>query len=173
MSRLGILFTALLTISQTAFGASLGPYGGIQYSSIEDDENADLGVLNARLGTFMTENLSVEARIGTGISDHSEEVAGVKATVEADTVVGAYLRGGIFITPTLYPYLIVGYTQFDYTISAQGFGSMSDDESGTSLGLGAEFFLSKNAGITLEVMRLLDEDDVELDSTSLGIVLRF
>ena len=173
MRTLGLLFAAMLAVSGNALGAPLGQYGGLQYSAVEDDENTDLGVLNARLGTFITENISAEVRIGSGISDHSERIAGSKFSVEADTVLGVYLRGGVFVTPSIYPYVVAGYTQFDYTAKLEGFGSRSDDESGTSLGIGAEFFVNKTTGITIEAMRLLDEDDIELDATSIGLVFRF
>ncbi|WP_374972806.1 porin family protein [Spongiibacter marinus] len=173
MRKTILLFAAMLAISSNAFASQLGLYGGLQYQSIEDDENTELGVLSARLGSFLTENVSAEVRIGTGVSDHSERISGMKFSVEADTTLGAYLRGGVFITPRVYPYIIVGYTQFDYTAKLEGFGSFSDDESGTSLGIGAEFFINKKTGLTLEAMRLLDEDDIELDALNLGVVVNF
>ena len=168
-----LLFTLLSIPASAALGGGIGPYGGLQYRSIEDDENTELGVLSARLGSFLTENLSAEVRIGTGVSDHSERISGSKFSVEADTTLGAYLRGGVFITPSVYPYVIVGYTQFDYTAKLEGFGTISDDESGTSLGIGAEFFLNKATGLSIEAMRLLDEDDIELDALNIGLVVRF
>lgn len=170
-----LLPAVLLALAGNSFAASLGPYGGIQYSSVEDDENTELGLLSARLGTFLTDNLSAEVRIGTGVKDHSEydSTLATKFTVEADQLIGAYLRGGVFVSPSVYPYVIVGYSQLDYTVSIDGLGSMSDDESGTSLGLGIEFFVGKNLGLTLEAMRLLDEEDIELDAITLGLSARF
>ena len=34
-------------------------------------------------------------------------------------------------------------------------------------------FINKKTGLTLEAMRLLDEDDIELDALNLGVVVNF
>lgn len=175
MLKSGILSAVLLLVASGAFAGSLGAYGGIQYSVIEDDENVELGVAGARVGGFISDNFSVELRAGVGVRDHTEYdgLLATKITVEADQLLGVYFRGGIPLTPAIYPYVIAGYSQLDYTVSADGFGSESEEEGGSSLGFGLELFMGKSLGLTLEAMRLLDEKDVELDSISLSVLARF
>lgn len=84
---------------------------------------------------------------------------------------GAYLRAGVPVTDGFYPYAIAGYTKAKVEVSDFGV-TASDSESDFSYGLGADFSVSKNVDITLEFMRYLDKDGVEIDGIGLGFKAR-
>ncbi|MBD3648422.1 MAG: porin family protein [Pseudomonadales bacterium] len=157
--------------------AETGYYGGsfafVDYSEEGIGDDASLNILYGRLGTRFNENFSGEIRAGIGIGDDSVNVLGTDVDLELDTLFGAYVRGGIQASETLYPYVILGYTRGEATASVSGFGSVSDSESDVSFGLGVDFDVSKTLTINFEYMNYLDKGGAEIDGFSIGIATIF
>jgi opacity protein-like surface antigen len=86
---------------------------------------------------------------------------------------GAYIRGGIPVSESFFPYVVLGYTRGEVTASVDGFGSFSESENDTSFGLGVDFDISQNVIINAEYMNYLDKDGTEIDGFSIGLVGKF
>lgn len=152
-------------------------YGGnisfLDYSEEGIDDDASLTAIVGRLGTTFNENFSGEVRLGFGVGDDTVDVFGFDADVELDNMFGAYVRGGIPVTDSFFPYAIVGYTRGEVTASISGFGSESETESDVSFGVGADVNVNQNIIINVEYMNYFDKDGAEIDGFSIGIASKF
>ncbi|SCZ67080.1 outer membrane beta-barrel protein [Thiohalomonas denitrificans] len=77
------------------------------------------------------------------------------------------------ITPTTSVFGKVG--AFAWDTSVDGTGVPVSDDSGTdaTLGLGAEYSVTEQVGVRLEIERFMDVGDEDIDAISLGVVTRF
>ena len=169
------MFKKIVTTSITLAALTLGSHalaanyvgGNISAMNYERDgvsDDADLVALYGRLGTEFSENFSGELRLGTGIDD--DKIYGRK--VKLNHMYGAYVRGGIPIAQTFYPYAIVGVTR-----AKTKFGSTSNTESDLSLGLGTDIRMGNGLDLNLECMNYLDKSRAQLDGFSIGLSKRF
>lgn len=145
----------------------------LDYSEEDIDDDASLTAIVGRLGTSFNENFSGEIRLGIGVGDDDVDVFGFDADVELDNMYGAYIRGGIAVTESFYPYAIVGYTHGKVTASVSGFGSESESESDVSFGVGADVNVTESIIVNIEYMNYLDKDGAEIDGFSIGIASKF
>lgn len=155
--------------------AEKGYYGvGLAFLnySEEDIEDASLTSIYGRLGTNFNENISGEFRIGVGVGDDSVDVYGYDVDIELDNMVGAYLRGGIPVTESFFPYAVLGYTRLELTASAMGF-SESESETDISFGLGADVDVNGNITVNVEYINYVDKDGLEIDGFSIGVASKF
>jgi len=144
-------------------------YFGFDYllTDFETDSGSsvDLDAVSARFGSYLNENVALEARLGFSASD--DTVAGV--TYELDNFVGVYARG-IMPYETVELYGIVGFTRVDLAIP----GNPADgDDSGFSYGAGLDFKVGERLAIGLEYMMLIDSSDYELTTTNIGFKYYF
>jgi len=167
----GLGLSALLSGYAQAEGYFGGNISFLEYSE-GGFEEASLTAVVGRLGTTFNENFSGEIRLGFGVGDDSVDVFGTDVDVELDNMFGVYVRGGIPVTDSFFPYAIVGYTRGEVTASALGY-SESNSESDVSFGLGADINLSQNAIINMEYMSYFDKDGTEIDGFSVGIASKF
>lgn len=167
-----------LSASAVANPAQSSFYGGISYSKVDvsdGDVSLDLPVLSGRLGGFINENISLEARFGVGAGDDSFYVGPPldgDVTVEVSRMLGFYARIGGYIDRNIYPYFIIGHTSVDYDFKFAGMTD-SEDDSDTSFGLGVDLMTGQQLIINAEYLQLLDADGVEADGLSIGATFRF
>lgn len=159
-------FSGSVQAQEVYYGVSISV---IDYAEI--GETATLNAITARLGTNFNENFSGEIRAGFGVGDDTVDF-GIDVDIELDTMYGAYLRGGIPVNDSFFPYVVVGYTRGEVTASV-GSESVSNSESDTSFGVGADFTISDNASINFEYMNYLDKNGAEIDGFSIGFTSRF
>lgn len=146
-------------------------YFGFDYllTDFEPDsgEAVDLDAVSARFGSYLNENVALEARLGVSASD--DTVSG--DTYELDNFVGVYARG-IVPYETVELYGIVGFTRVDLAINVPGHSADGDD-SGFSYGAGLDFKVGERLAIGLEYMLLIDSSDYELSTTNIGFKYYF
>ncbi|ABM62051.1 porin family protein [Halorhodospira halophila] len=140
------------------------------------DGDADLTGLVGRVGTYVSEYVSVEGRAGFGIGDDSvtvsEGATSVDVDVELDYLFGGYVRGHLPVGDALALYGIVGLTGGQMTAEANGF-SYSQSDTGASFGAGVDIHVGDAASANFEYMQYLDEAGYEIDALSAGLVGRF
>ena len=80
-------------------------------------------------------------------------------------------KAGVPVNETFYPYAVLGYTRGELEASVMGF-TVSESESDTSFGLGADFNFE---GFTLNVeyLNYLDKDEAEISGVSIGFSKSF
>lgn len=134
--------------------------GGLGMAELGDDN--DVTMPYGRFGMYINENFSGEARVGFGLDDDG---------VELDSMLGAYVRGGLPLSDVFFPYAIVGLTRIDYSYDNGPFDE-SGDEMGISMGFGADFNINERMEINAEYISYVD-DDAELDSLGVGLAVNF
>jgi opacity protein-like surface antigen len=74
-------------------------------------------------------------------------------------------------------YALIGFTKVDGTIAAYvswlGSGSVSEDETGLSYGIGADIGIANNVALNLEYVQYLDKSDFDISALAAGIKFGF
>lgn len=174
-NTLALFFSSAILASAGAFaaGGEPGPYLGAGYTdaSIDFDvidKDADIGVLFARAGYQINQNIAVEGRLGTGVDD--DEIYGVE--VELKDTYGVYVKAGFPTQSGLYPYALLGMTHVK--VKASGFGgSETDSDSDISYGIGADYWFNSTVSAGLELANLYDKDGDEVTGITFGMNFRF
>ncbi|GAA0839060.1 hypothetical protein GCM10009113_02000 [Marinobacter szutsaonensis] len=148
-SGVGGLYAGL---NYTFMNAELGPY------------DADVGTLSGKVGVMATPFLGIEARAGFGVDD--DTINGVDVSV--DNFYGGYATFNLANESPVTPYAVLGFTRIEAEV-----GSVEDDDSDVSYGIGANMEFAPNLSGNLEYMRYYDDDNVELDGLGVGIQLNF
>jgi len=170
---------AVALVTNSAFAAQPGStYGGIQFATFKytedgiDPEYNPTGLIG-RFGKNINESFSIEGRLGIGLSDDTNQIFGIDATLELDTLIGVYGLGHVMVNESSSVYGLIGFTQAEATVSAPGFISSSDDESGLSLGIGADIGTGNNVAFNIEFIQYLSKSDFDLNAISLGVKFGF
>jgi len=163
-----------LTMADTGFQTT--PYVGadLGYLSYEENGYDDANILSigGKLGVELHKYFSVEARLGTGITEE-EDYEGVQGLdLSLDYYLGAYALATLPIGEKLSIYGLLGYTKAEMSAEYAGF-EISEDESDMSYGLGAEFKVNDKASFTAEYTNLLDGSTYEVTSINVGMKFNF
>lgn len=177
MYRLIMIIFSLGLFAQQAFAVEPGAlYGGLQYAQVtydeEDFEELEPTALIGRIGRFMTENVSIEGRLGAGLEDDDIDIVipgfgTIEAEVEVNTLYGFYAAVHSDPSKDVSIYGIVGVSKGELEFSALGL-SEDEDDSGLSYGIGLNF-----GKFNVEYMSYLDEDEYEVTALSIGFVSSF
>jgi OOP family OmpA-OmpF porin len=132
-----------------------------------DDEDTGFKVFG---GVEMNRNLALEATY----TDYGEMTAssGLTAVTVETTALAIAGKGTVPLSDTFALFGKLGLAFWDAEASATGFGSIEDDGTDLTYGLGVELSLSEVFGIRGEWERL-DADGDDLDLLSVSAVLRF
>ena len=147
----------------------------------------DIKAVSGKLGVQFHKNFSAEVRGGVGISDGDGTASvslrdpfldGVSVSADGkaslDEFFGVYIRGGVPIGDSVYPYLIAGYAQSKVTLNFGDFGDIaSDSDADFSYGVGLDIKLSETLSGNIEYMNYYDKDGFELSGFAIGITLKF
>ncbi len=164
LSSILFLFSGMyFNIAQAESGDSyIGIGVGTADTSIGDvPGDVDLDVLLLRLGVWITDNISLEARVGTGIDDDSTG----SVDLEVESIGGLYGTYHWNLGKHASVYGIAGRSRASVKFS-QGGSSDQDTDNGVSYGAGIKLSI-----LSLEYMRYLDTSDVEADA--IGVSLRY
>ena len=177
-SSLALFLSSALLVPAAAFAAgdATGYYIGGGYTMANYDQShvsddASLGLLSVRGGYQVDENLALEARLGTGVSDDKISIDGEKTKIEEDYTYGAYLKMGQPTSIGLYPYMLVGWTESKIKGSVPG-ASQTDKSGGISYGAGMEYRFS-DISVGLEYTVFYNNDDYKIDGLTLGATYKF
>ncbi len=162
------------SIAGNVYSAEGDSYLGIQYGIVTVSESGfpdfEPTALVGRYGKFTSDNIAVEGRLGFGLSDDTQDIGiGVDADIEIDHILGVY--GAYYFgtsSSKVRAYGILGFTQGELTISAPGFGSVSEDDSDISFGLGVNFAIGENGVINLEYMDYMEIEGTDITAIALG-----
>ncbi len=172
MKNILLVIALVFSYSSISFAASEGDtYGGLQYALVTYDEDgfdeAEPTALVGRYGQFVNDSVSIEGRIGFGLSDDSVDVGAFDIDIEVNHLFGIY---GVFHANSnsdTSVYGVLGFTQGELEGSAMGI-SVSEDDSGLSYGFGVNI-----KSFNIEYMSYIDEDDYDVTAISLGFATQF
>lgn len=176
-SKIMSVIGAGIMLSGIAHAESAGYIGGglalLEYSEADINDDASLKALFVRIGSNINQNFSAEIRAGVGVGDDTVNVFGTNVDVELDNMFGVYVRGGIPLSNSVFPYAIIGYTSGKVTASAAGYGSATESESDMSFGLGVDIPVSKYMHLNAEYMNYFDKDGAEIGGIAIGFINAF
>lgn len=148
-----------------------GLYGVLNYTFFNLDEgsaDADFGALSGKIGGLVSPYFGLEARAGFGVDD--DTVGGIDFSV--DNFFGGYATLNLANESPATPYVILGFTRIE--LEAEGpFGSVTDDDSDLSYGLGVNIEMAPQLSGNLEYMRYYDKDGTTIDGLGLGATFHF
>jgi opacity protein-like surface antigen len=164
---------AALAFGLTAFSAVQAAslenlYGGVSYS-ITDIAGVSPNAIGVHVGAKLHPNLAAEARFGIGMGDDKG--------VEVDNYFSVLAKGILPIQDNLSVYGLVGFSRVAASFSYETVGdcsfdamwnwvctnvteSVSDSDSGLSLGAGAEFALTPKVSLSAEYLMMTGDVDV-------------
>ncbi|MDX1452580.1 MAG: porin family protein [Oleiphilaceae bacterium] len=180
--RLTTLLSASVFACTMASQAFADDTHGKRYASVDigfyglesDNGNfeADLTHISGRVGGYLNDNLALEARLGTGVTDDTiNEGIFTDTDISLRYLVGAYMRIGAKAGDQLFPYLLLGFTRADFETET-GSNSSNDAETDTSYGAGIDFNLS-GLTVALEYANLVDKNDSTYSGFSIGLKSTF
>lgn len=174
-STRALMLVTGMTVSVTAIAGGNTPslYVGGGYTDATVDfsdlhKSADTGVLFARAGYQLNENIAFEARLGSGVDDGHI----YNAKVEVEDLYGVYLKAGIPLQMGFYPYALLGATHGKVKVSGGGF-SETDTSSDISYGIGIDYWFNRKISAGLEYANFYDKDGVEVSGWTLGANYKF
>lgn len=133
----------------------------------------DLSALTLSAGFQLNEYLAFETRFGTGMAD--DEVTGAdgdSVTLELDSIFGLYAKAGLPVSDKFYPYLVLGLTEAELSISSD-MGTSTDSDSDTSFGVGASFAVNNQFAVFGEYMNWYEDDGLTISGFNLGVNYKF
>lgn len=162
--KVAVFAVGLSTLAATtAAQAQVGPYAGVMISRAEVN-HADLTTLGYKLGFQASQNLAVEARLGTGLFDDS--MGGW--TYEIDNYAGVYAKLLMPLNHQFSVYGIGGYSHAEGKVHQRHYMD-SWSESDFSVGLGLDMHLARNVSASFEWLNLVDD----VDLLSFGVSFSF
>ena len=176
MKTLALAVLAIAGVCSTAYAADeasdQGFYVGGVYSFIDYKESGYSSVkpkaIALMFGWQFIPNLALEGRIGAGAG--SDDLGGID--IKVDSYYSGLLRGTVPVSDSFNLYAIAGVTNGKLKASAGGI-TVSDSETKASYGVGVEFVVQKQSGISLEWGRFLSGNGYTADAISLGYRYRF
>ena len=139
----------------------------LNYQHVGMDE-LSLSSAYARFGASFGKYAALEWRLGSGLEGDNQNIYGYRVKQEADLYYGAYFIGGVPISKTLYPYILLGYTQCDLKVSIDT-DAIKLDYSDITLGIGLNVTLQQNLVLNAEYTRYIYTDEFELTAPSIGL----
>ena len=148
----------------------------IGFMTVEDGSGsstseADITHVVGRVGGYLNDNLALEARLGTGVTDDSVDAGGTEVDVSLRYLVGAYLRAGAKVGDAAFPYVLLGFTRADVERESL-VDSSTQAETDVSYGVGVDFNLS-GLTVAVEYANLVDKDDAVYSGFSIGLKSTF
>ena len=174
---------AVALSTNSVFAGTAGTkYAGVQYAIATYSEDGFSEELNPTalvglLGANISDNFSIEGRLGLGLQDDTVNVAGIAdVSLEIDSLIGVYGVGHINLNESSSVYGLLGLSRVEGTVSLPDFpefGSESDDDTGLSYGIGADIGIGNNVALNIEYVQYLNKSDFDISAFAFGVKFGF
>lgn len=153
-----------------------GGYIGLNVGQLRLDRSglpeAEIPVVEVRVGNRLNDYLALEARYGTGTADETVPVSGVPISVDVEHYYGLYLLASLPLASWLSIYGLGGVTAGEIELTSSGASTSGSDVDG-SYGVGAELKVGRAGVIVLEWARLFDQGGYDVATVSAGLAIDF
>ncbi len=177
-----LLAGAAPALAQVGSGAGTfdGSIGYTHLNAGEDEFEAELGAVTARVGYRFSEYVGAEAEGSVGVDD--QEYRGTfggtayNASVGLNYQTAAYAKALFPVSPNVdvFGRVGVGYAEFDAEASVAGVRDrVTDGGSFLAAGAGGQAFIDGVNGFRAEYTRWEGEDDTSVNTASLSYVRKF
>ena len=181
MFKTFVAATAIAVFAGSAAAQGFYADAGYQMIDIKADLGAgqeaelDLGALIGHVGYDFNNWFALEGEAAVGISDETDSVAGISATVEVNYLIGVYARANANLTENFSVYARAGIVNAEIGADVTGFGfsvSDSDSETAAAFGAGAEFMFTSTVGVRGDYTNY-DFEDADTNAYTLAAVFKF
>jgi len=159
--------TAVGILAISAAAHAQGGYWGLGASSVRAEDEVGDSIrptnLYAHVGYDFNEHFGVEGQSSFTLLDDSFD--GVDWST---SIVGIYAKGAAPVSEKVSLYVLGGFSSVEVSADL-GFGTASDDESGPSYGVGADFAVSQNLEVFVRYMNYLEEDGLFTEVTAVNV----
>ena len=142
-------------------------YVGFQFGNSDVSFNAesdlDLDLALLQFGVWVSDDIALEVRTARGINEHT--IQGIEYKIES--IYGLYGLYHFHFSDFASVYAAAGFSRTALKGSVPG-DSVQQDESGFSAGVGAKLSV-----FSIEFMRYMDIDEMEVDVVSIGLQYTF
>jgi len=156
--------------------ASYWQLSSISHASTAGETKSDGQVVSAIVGYPLSENLSLEGMVGTGLSNADVKLNGATQTTpvtqKLDAAYGAYVRAKIAITNDVDVFARAGRNAWHTTASTSS-ASTSNNFSDWTYGVGVNYNITKSTYLSGSWMTLYNKDNIKIDGYSLGVGVKF
>lgn len=206
MKKLLLTTLSLFTVSAHAWEPSFyagANYGTQQFKHSGTASNFTVKSVEGLAGIVLTEYIALEARVGTGLGEDTEQRTWIveipapepeegedaeeptQSIYNLSSTYRTNFYGSVYFRPYLSNdkatlYGLLGYTtlDFDYeeTLTVDGTptsSSVSDSEGGVSFGIGVSFVMSPNVDLTAEWKKTINSDDFDMRGGNIGFKYKF
>ena len=167
---------ALLSLCVAGNVQAQGGYLGLTAGQFQFDRaglpQAEVPVVEVRVGSRINDWFTVEGRYGTGTAGEAVQVSGVPVNLEVEHYYGIYALGTLPLAGWLSVYGLAGVTAGDIELRSGGVATSGSDVDG-SYGLGAELRVGEGGAVTLEWARLFDQSGYEVTTVTAGLAVDF
>lgn len=169
MTDIRMTFAALTMLAISVPANAQGSYWGIGLSIMELEDAVGDSIepanLYGHIGHDFNRHFGLESQASFTLRNDS--LGGVDWYT---SVFGFYLKGGIPLSNVADLYVLGGVSRVELTADL-GFGTVSDDEFGSSYGLGVDLALTEDTEVFVRYMNYLEEDGLFSKVTGLNVGL--
>lgn len=178
----------MLALTLSATGAQAADtYAGVDFLIADYQESAMSDsvapkAIEVKYGIQMDQNLGVEFRLGTGISNGktsnllvnrpSGPIIVPNFEASLDLLLGAYGRAALPVTDNFQVYALAGVASIETTHIVPGI-NITNTDTNFSYGAGFAFKPNETTTISTEYMMLVDNNDLQITSLNLGFAMKF
>ncbi|SMF65755.1 Outer membrane protein beta-barrel domain-containing protein [Alteromonadaceae bacterium Bs31] len=169
-----VVFLTVVSLNVSAGAYDYKSYIGGGFSLLNTslsgaESDIETQALYGRTGAQWGDYVSFEFRFASALSDEKIVSGGEQVSAKIGQLYGAYFRFGYPLAEKSYPYLLLGYTAWDFEF-ASGLNSYSESESDNAYGLGVDWYINKRFGLNIEFTQYAKEHQFEINSPSIGLI---
>lgn len=167
----------------TAGAVHAQTYGEIGYTSTTAKDNIDGDGIKASpaairgiFGYELNTNLAVEGMAAFGLGDstvkfNGQNITGIKLAI--DNVLGLYLKPKTKLNERVEIFGRFGVARLKGTLTAAGYGTESDSDSGFSYGAGLSYAINPSTSINADYMSYMNKDGFKVNGFTFGVGFKF
>lgn len=151
--------------------------GGYSFIDIDVDTvigsaDIDLGAIGGHFGYNATPYVGLEGEVLVGVEDEEATSDGITASVGLNYLIGAYGKLQAPLGEKASVFARAGVVSAEAEVSATGFGSASDTETGAGYGVGGLFHVNDRFFVRGDYTRY-DVEDIEADTFMISVGLAY
>lgn len=164
------LLTGLPALAQTYVESGLHLLR-VKVSADTETVRVDPMMLGVTLGRDLTDYLSAEAMMATGISSGTANLGGTPASLKIDQAFGLLIKPRLRVNERVEVYAKLGWSSIRLSVEGQNNGSYRVKDN--TYGVGASYRITERTFASVTYMALHKEDQFNVSSIRLAIGHRF
>lgn len=176
-----IIFMTIIIITVFAYQVSSEEltlvYAGLDISRLkysEDNVSCQYNPISL-IGVFgysLNNNISIEGRMGIGLSDDDESLYGYEMNYKMESLVGVYVSGKLNIYKDISVYSLFGFSRIATNLTSNNY-SVVNSHDDFSYGVGFDYKIINKTHLKVEYISYLSESYYDLSALNIGFIRYF